>query len=55
MKRSNPEKQLSCNDCLFCGGQSPVCTATPAKKTISQREFYTRPDWCPFFSYPKLF
>lgn len=55
MKRPNPEKKVVCNDCIFCSGLSPVCSAVPAKKPISQRELFTRPDWCPFHPAPKLF
>lgn len=55
MKRPNPEKKVVCNDCIFCSGLSPVCSAVPAKKSISKRDLYTRPDWCPFRPAPKLF
>ncbi len=55
MKQVNPEKKTVCADCLFCDYEPPACIAFDHIRPITQRELYTRPDWCPFLPFPKLF
>lgn len=54
MKQVNPEKKTVCADCLFCDYEPPACIAFDHIRPITQRELYTRPDWCPFLPFPKL-
>lgn len=55
MKQINPERKATCSNCVFCDCEPPICVAFKRNTPISQREFYTRPDWCPFRPYPELF
>ncbi len=55
MKRPNPEKKLTCEKCIFCDYEPPTCIAFDRNQSLTKREYYFRPDWCPFLPFPKLF
>lgn len=55
MKRPYPEKKLTCEKCIFCDYEPPTCIAFDRNQPLTKREYYSRPDWCPFLPFPKLF
>lgn len=52
MKKANPESKVTCDKCIFCGGNDPLSCSVYYDHPITRQEYYTRPVWCPFGGKP---